>query len=89
MNSKQRRELLAAANRLDARVAISPGEISDDVVAHVRSALGRSSLIKVRIQTRDREECDATAHALAARCSLELVQVVGRVAVLHAPAPAG
>ena len=46
-------------------------------------------LLKVRISTDDREECDRVAEELAARLPCQLVQRVGRVALLFRPAAEG
>lgn len=85
LNPTQRSALLAAANRLKAAVTIGASELDDASVAHVRQALKKHELLKVRIVTDDREACRAVAEALAARVPCELVQVIGRVAVLYRP----
>jgi len=83
ISSGQRRQLAAKGNRLKANVIISAGDLSDAAVEHVRNAFGDKELIKVRINTDDRQECARTADALAVRIPCELVQRVGRVALLY------
>ena len=86
LSSGERRALVAKGNRLKARVIIRADELSDATVAHVRQAFGDRELIKVRISTDDRQRCLQTAQELADRIPCELVQRVGRVALLYRPA---
>jgi len=86
LSSAERRALTAQGNRLKARVIIRADELSDATVAHVRQAFGDKELIKVRISTDDRAQCLQTAQELAERIPCELVQRVGRVALLYRPA---
>lgn len=82
---RQRKTLLATANRLKPTLSVGESEPTDAVVAHVRDAMKRVELLKVRIVTDDRNACRAAAEAIAARVPCELVQVIGRVAVLYRP----
>ncbi len=85
LSSAQRRALAAAANRLKASVTVSADALGDAVVGHVRAVLATRALVKVRIRADDGAACDAAAAELAARVPCELVQRVGRVAVLYRP----
>jgi RNA-binding protein len=85
LSSGQRRALAARGNRLKASVIISADALSEAAVAHVRSAFGDRELLKVRISTDDREACARATIELAARVPCELVQRVGRVALLYRP----
>jgi RNA-binding protein len=82
LTSRERRALAAKGNRLKADITIRGGELSDATIAHVRNALSKRELIKVRISTDDREECARAADQLAERVPCDLVQRVGRVALL-------
>jgi RNA-binding protein len=75
--------LAAKGNRLKASVIVRAGELSDSAVDHVRNAFGEHELIKVRFSTNDRNECIQAANGLAERIPCELVQRVGRVALLY------
>jgi len=86
LSSSERRALAARSHRLKARVVIGGDELSDATVAHVRNAFGEKELLKVRISTDDREDCSRLAIELAERIPCELVQRVGRVALLYRPA---
>ena len=83
LSSGERRALAARGNRLKANVIVRADELSETTVAHVRTAFGKRDLIKVRISSDDREECARAAEELAERIPCELVQRVGRVALLY------
>jgi RNA-binding protein len=85
LSPHERRTLAAQANRLKARVIIRAAALSEATVAHVRRAFGQRELLKVRISTDDRAECAEVARRLAEQIPCELVQVVGRVALLYRP----
>lgn len=85
LSGKARRALLARAHALKARVTLRAGAINDAAVEHVRAALAAQPLLKVRIQTDDRNECDAAARTLAEQLGCELVRRIGRVVVLYRP----
>lgn len=86
LTPKQRREIAAGANRLKTTLTIAAGEPSPSVAAHVQRALKPGGVIKVRINTDDRETCHAIATQLAQQAGVELAQVLGRVAVFFRPA---
>ncbi|MFQ5807448.1 MAG: YhbY family RNA-binding protein [Phycisphaerae bacterium] len=86
LSSRERRALAAKGNRLKANVIIRAGRLSEATVAHVRNAFGEKELLKVRISTDDRAECARAATELAERIPCELVQRVGRIALLYRPA---
>ena len=83
LSSAEKRELAARGHHLKAHVSIAGGELSDAVVEHVRRAFGDKELLKIRVSTDEREECAATVQRLAKRVPCDVVQVVGRVALLH------
>ncbi|MBK8914337.1 MAG: YhbY family RNA-binding protein [Phycisphaerales bacterium] len=83
LDGKTARSLRARANRLDAVVTVGEGEPSEGVLRHVSAALDAHELVKVRVSTDDRHACRNVARVLAERLGCELVQVVGRVAVLY------
>lgn len=85
LDSNARRELASRANRLKAHLTISADDLSDGAVEHVRTALGKHDLVKVRIATADRDRFRAAATALAKRVPCDIVQELGRVVTLHRP----
>ncbi len=87
LSARERRALAASGNRLKANVIVRADELSEATVAHVRNAFGEKELLKVRISTDDREACARAAMELAERIPCDLVQRVGRVALLYRAAP--
>lgn len=83
LTTKERKALAASGNRLKATLTLAAGELSDATVAHVQQSFGKHELLKIRINTDDRDECASLAKSLADRIGAELVQVVGRTALLH------
>ena len=83
LSSAEKRELATRGHHLKANVNVAGGELSEATVEHVRKAFGKKELLKVRISTDDRDECAATARQLAEKLPCELVQVMGRVALLY------
>lgn len=88
LESNERRELIRQANRLKSLLNLGEAEPDDDAVAHVRSALERHSLLKIRIGTSDRTACERIATALARKVPCEFLKRIGRVIVLYR-GPAG
>ncbi|QOJ13884.1 MAG: YhbY family RNA-binding protein [Planctomycetia bacterium] len=89
LDGKTARALRARANRLDAALTVGDGEPSESVLRHVSAVLDAQELVKVRVSTDDRDACHRVAAQLAENLGCELVQVVGRVAVLYRGATGG
>lgn len=89
LDPRTRRELSAQGHHLKAQITVPAGQPSEAIVDHVRQALRRHPLVKVRIPAVDRNTCQATAAALAEQVPCELVQRVGRVALLYCPDAGG
>lgn len=82
LNSKERRSFLAASHVLPVCLHIDPEKIDAGVVGHVRTALCGSQLIKVRVHSRSRDECERVAKRLAVEAPCEIVRRVGFVLLL-------
>ena len=83
LTAKDRRRLAADGHRLDPRVTLAEADVSDNVVAQVDAFLRREPWLKVRVNTKDREICAAILSQLTERVSCEVVQRIGRVALLY------
>ena len=77
-----RSRLKRIAHHLDPVVTVGEQGVSAAVVAETQRALADQELIKVRIQGGDRDAHNDTTRALAEACNAEVVQRVGKVAVL-------
>ena len=83
LSSAQTRALRAKAHHLRPVVLVGDAGITPGVVAETARALDDHELIKVRIAAEDRDAFREAAHDLSAQLDAELVQTVGRIAVLY------
>lgn len=83
LTAKDRRRLSAEGHHLEARVTLAEADVSDNVATRVDAILAQNPLLKVRVNTKDREICAAIVSQLAERVTCEVVQRVGRVALLY------
>ena len=77
-----RRRLKRIAHHLDPVVMVGEQGVNEAVVAETERALADHELIKVRILSGDRDARIDMTRALADACGAEVVQRVGKVAVL-------
>lgn len=87
LTAKQRRDLLAASHRLKPVVDVAPENVSDAVIAQVRTAFTARELLKVRVRADTAAECDAVAAEFVSRVPCHLVRRVGHVLVLYRETP--
>jgi RNA-binding protein len=80
---RDRKRLRQIAHHLDPVIIVGDQGVSDAVVAETDRALTDHELIKVKVQSGDREERALATAALAGACSAEVVQAIGRVVVLY------
>lgn len=83
MDSRTRKALRQIAHHLQPVVIIGDGGVSDAVIRETNRALTDHELIKVKVNVLDRELRSALGEALAAACSAETVQRIGKVLVLY------
>jgi len=86
LTSKQRRFLRSRAHDLHPVVQVGEAGASEAVVAAAEEALAHHELIKVRFQLGDKAERREMVEALCNGTGAELVQEIGRIAVLYRPA---
>lgn len=87
LDARHRKQLAARGNRLSAGLTLGDAELSERAVDHVRRSFAHTDLLKVRINVDDRELFALLCEDLAARVPCELVQRIGRVALLFRPLP--
>ena len=85
LRGKQRRHLRGLAHGLEPVVLLGREGATDAVLGAIVRELKARELIKVRLPELEGAERKAAAAALAERAEAELVQVLGRVAVLYRP----
>mgnify|MGYP000164374067 CR=1 FL=1 len=86
LTSKQRQFLKAKAHNLSPVVHVGDAGLTKGVVDATEQVLAAHELIKVRIQQGDKQVRSAIAQQLCERTEAELVQSIGRMAILYRPA---
>lgn len=87
LRGKQRRYLRGLGHHLDPVVLVGKEGVSDGLVGAADAALVTHELIKVRLGESAGEDRHGLAEELAARTQSELVQVLGRTALLYRARP--
>jgi RNA-binding protein len=87
MDAKTRKHMKQIAHHLDPVVSVGDHGLSENLLAEAERALADHELIKVRIYSDDREARSTLGNELAARCSAEVVQKIGKIFVLYKPNP--
>lgn len=82
LSSEQRRQFRALAHDLKPVVIVGDKGLSDGLKAELERALDDHELIKVKIASPDREDRRLIADALCEETGAELVQTIGKIAVL-------
>ena len=88
LSSREKKSMRQIAHHLDAVVIVAEQPVSDGVALETERALHDHELIKVKIAIEDRETRWAAAQSLAESCGAEIVQRIGKVAVLYRVNPA-
>ena len=83
LTSSQKKTLRRIAHHLDAVVQVGEQALTDGVVQETDRALRDHELIKIRINSGEREDRNDLGDALATACDAEIVQRIGKVAVLY------
>lgn len=83
ISQKQSLALRAQAHHLKPVVLLGDKGLTDNVVLETEAALLAHELIKVKINSADRDERKTIAAELAARTDSHTVQIIGRTVVLY------
>jgi len=86
ISTKQRKALKAKAHHLKPVILIGQNGISEGVIKETDSALDTHELIKIQIQSDDREGRLQGATELAKQLGAELIHHIGKVYILYRPA---
>lgn len=86
LTGKQKRFLRAMGHSLNPVITIGKGEISDALVKETTEALEHHELVKVKILESCLLDRHEAADELAAACSADVAQVIGRTFLLYRPA---
>jgi len=83
LTSAQRKALKARAHHLKPVVRVGQKGISENLLAETELALATHELIKVHIARDDKDERQAIAEQLAEHCQAEVVNHIGKIAILY------
>jgi RNA-binding protein len=84
---RERTQLKARAHHLKPIVRVGQAGLSEALIAELERVLTDHELIKVRIDSDDRQAREAAAGEICVRTGSALVQRVGKVLVLWRPKP--
>jgi len=88
LTAKQRAHLRALAHDLDPLVRVGKDGLTDAVVSAAKEAFNTRELLKARVLDAAAEDVRDVAHALAEQLDdVQVVQVIGHVAILYRPDP--
>ncbi|TVP55491.1 MAG: YhbY family RNA-binding protein [Halomonadaceae bacterium] len=82
LSSEQRRQYRSIAHNLKPLVTVSDEGPTDGMVAELERALNDHELVKIKLSSTDRDDRQAAISDLCQRTGAELVQTIGKVAVL-------
>ena len=82
LSKEQRREYRALAHHLKPVILIGDNGISEGLTQELERALDDHELIKIKISSTDREERQEMLEEACRATGAELVQTIGKVAVL-------
>lgn len=85
LNPKQKQILKAKAHRLKPIVQLGNNGLTENVIKEINRALTDHELIKIRIQSEDREERRSLFNQVAEAAEAQLVQVIGSIGVFYRP----
>ena len=87
ITERQKQHLRTLAHSRKPVVMVGQGGVSAGVLNETDLALNAHELIKVKISAGDRALRDESVALLCERCTAELVQRIGNMAVLYRPNP--
>ncbi|OWL86538.1 ribosome assembly RNA-binding protein YhbY [Halopseudomonas aestusnigri] len=82
LSSAQKKDLKRIGHHLKPIVIISEQGVSEGVLAELDRALNDHELIKIRVTVSDREAKQALIAEACSQAGAELVQVIGKMAIL-------
>jgi RNA-binding protein len=89
LTSKQKQQLKARAHKLNPVVIVGGNGLTENVNNEIDQALIIHELIKVRVNSEDRDERRAVFTEICESHKAELVQIVGKIGVLYRKNPEG
>lgn len=85
LDGRSKRELKSRGHALKPQVVLAEQDVSEGAISQIRALFATRDLIKVRVATDSRDVCAAVLRQVVGRAPCELIQRVGRVALLYHP----
>lgn len=82
LSAEQRREYRAIAHNLKPVIIVGDKGLTENLQEELERALNDHELIKIKVASQDREARQEAISALCKASSAELVQTIGKIAVL-------
>lgn len=86
LSSESKKRFKALGHNLKPVVTLAGNGLSNTVATELERALEDHELIKIKLAVEDRAERRALIDSVCARCRAELVQIIGKVALIYRPA---
>ena len=88
INQKDKKRFRAIGHHLSPVITIAANGLSTNVVSELSRAIGDHELIKIRVHAGDREERKLTINEIKQQLGVEVVQSIGKVALIYKAASA-
>ena len=82
LNGKQKRYLRGLGNRLEAKVVVGHGGLSDNCIENLKGFLKKEEIVKVRLKPACGLECKEVSLELCKKTGAETVQIFGKTILL-------
>jgi len=83
INQKDKKRFRAIGHQLNPVVTIADNGLSEGVLAELTRAINDHELIKIKVLTGDREERKETIAQIKDQLDVEIVQSIGKVALIY------
>jgi len=83
LNQRDKKRFRAIGHHLSPIVTIAGNGLSTSVLSELSRAIGDHELIKIRVLTGDRNECNVTIAEIKKQLDVEVVQSIGKVALVY------
>ncbi|ANF56078.1 YhbY family RNA-binding protein [Halotalea alkalilenta] len=83
LSSAQKKSFRSIGHHLDPVVQVSENGLSEGALNELERALADHELIKIKLMSNDREEREAQIAAACSHSGAELIQKIGKMALLY------
>lgn len=87
MTQEERKKLRAQAHALKPVIMIGQAGLTENVIAEIELALDSHELIKIKIQSDNREDRKQISNDICSKCSAEFIQSIGKILIIYRQNP--